>query len=468
MPPRKNNLPPENNGIQYNFCKNPKCNNYGVEPTDDTVGNKDLPYSINYAGKGMPILVCNLCKETPPLKSNAGIHEEIERLMAHMQPVEVLTCPDVLCKNHLVPVGTKKAYRAYGKTAQGAKRYRCNECGKTFSQARPMQGQRDTHHNIDIFKMLVNKVPLSRIIAMLGISWELLYNRIDFIHSQCQRFSANREKRLSDMEIEKLYISIDRQDHVLNWAERKDKRNVVLSAITSVDNSTGYVFGVHPNFDASLDRNAIEAFVSDTGDDTLPLPLRKTARLWIGADYIQNSKVNKRQSLRLRTIDTEIDAQYKDFSNRLDLEAFDIKSAVEKLPNYGMQIHAEYTMIAHFYCLKKLMGNVKKWRFFLDQEAGIRAAVLAAFKGEVKNHTAEAFYVSISKELTVDEKRQLTDEAKINFKKLKEAYPKFSDSEVKLELLKNEIYLLRHIGQWKDKWVNHPLPDMSEPEKAMC
>ena len=24
------------------------------------------------------------------------------------------------------------------------------------------------------------------------------------------------------------------------------------------------------------------------------------------------------------------------------------------------------------------------------------------------------------------------------------------------------------IGQWKDRWVDHPLPDMSDPEKAMC
>ncbi len=206
MRPRKYQLPQEHNGIQYNFCKNPKCNNYGVVPTEDTVGDESRPYGFKYAGKGCPVLVCNLCKETPPLKSNVGIHEEIERLMAHMRPVEELVCPDVACKNHLVPVGTKKAYRAFGKTAQGAKRYHCNECGKTFSQPRPMQGQRETHHNIDIFKMLVNKVPLSRIVAMLGISWELLYNRINFIHSQCQRFVANREKRLSDMDIEKLYI----------------------------------------------------------------------------------------------------------------------------------------------------------------------------------------------------------------------------------------------------------------------
>lgn len=27
------NIPLPHNGIQYNFCKNPACSNYGVEPS---------------------------------------------------------------------------------------------------------------------------------------------------------------------------------------------------------------------------------------------------------------------------------------------------------------------------------------------------------------------------------------------------------------------------------------------------
>lgn len=106
--------------------------------------------------------------------------------------------------------------------------------------------------------MLVNKVPLSRIVDMLGISWSLLYHRIDYIHAQCMQFAGNQESKLSTMDIERLNISIDRQDHVINWSERKDKRNVVLSAITSVDNTTHYVFGVHPNFDGNADKTTLK------------------------------------------------------------------------------------------------------------------------------------------------------------------------------------------------------------------
>src|SRR3989304_1612219 len=94
---------------------------------------------------------------------------------------------------------------------------------------------------------------------MLGISWKVLYHRIDFIHQQCLAFAADRERKLATLSIRRLYLAVDKQDHLVNWTERKDKRNVVLSAIASADNATGYVFGIHPNFDSSIDRDAVES-----------------------------------------------------------------------------------------------------------------------------------------------------------------------------------------------------------------
>jgi hypothetical protein len=37
-------------------------------------------------------------------------------------------------------------------------------------------------------------------------------------------------------------------------------------------------------------------------------------------------------------------------------------------------------MYGCFFFLKRLLGNVQKWRFFLDQDPGLRAACLAAFR----------------------------------------------------------------------------------------
>lgn len=456
-------VPVEYQGIQYNTCKNPKCENFGINPYEKPDG-----YALNYGGKALQLLKCTSCGEVPPLKSNRGIYDEWQRLMAHMEPVAALTCTDEACVNHKVPVGTPKAYRSFGKTASGTQRYRCNACGKTVSQPKANSRQRVSHHNIDIFKMLVNKVPLSRIVEILGISWELLYNRIDFIHKQCMRFAGNRERKLSDMEFERLYISVDKQDHVINWTDRKDKRNVVLSAITSVDNTSGYVFGVHPNFDGGADKAAIAALVAANDDASLPAAHRISARYWTEADY----EAVARRAIRRRVggvdVQDAIQNRYSELSNREDVEAFENKSVEEKLPDYGVQIHAEYTMIGHFYYLKSLLSGARKLRFFLDQESGIRAAVLSVFNEMVKEHRAEAFYVRINKDMTVDEKRQSTGEAKARMRELKRSYPDMDEEAIKLAVLKQAIAEVQSIGQWKDRWVSHPMPDMSEPEKAMC
>jgi hypothetical protein len=35
-------------------------------------------------------------------------------------------------------------------------------------------------------------------------------------------------------------------------------------------------------------------------------------------------------------------------------------------------------------------------------------------------------------------------------------------------LIKKRIDSMPEIGKWKDKWLLHPFPNMSEPEKAVC
>lgn len=92
MAKRKIQTPDQFNGIQYNTCKNPKCDHFGV-----SIYDKADAYTITYGGKAMPLLKCNCCGENPPIKSNQGIHEELQRLMAHMQARPVLKCSNAAC-----------------------------------------------------------------------------------------------------------------------------------------------------------------------------------------------------------------------------------------------------------------------------------------------------------------------------------------------------------------------------------
>jgi transposase-like protein len=473
-------IPPGHGGIQYNACKNPRCVQFGVPAPAHAAKGVAGPYALSSAGKGYPLLKCNCCGEMPPLKSNKGIHEEIERLGAYLREPDPVFCPNgkpdqngEICPNHAnrVPAGTPGAYAKHGSNGYGSNRSKCKECGKVFlSSSKPAKGQHRTNMNRDVFSMLVNKVVLARIVKMLDISWTVLYGRIEFIHEQCMKFAAHRERKLKDFPIDRLYLAIDAQDYLVNWTERKDKRNVVLKAITAADNATGYVFCNALNFDETADRNAIEADAAANGDNFIAAPRRENARYWLAVDYAESVQetAGRAPVMPASTLAGTIGDAYAEALARDDIEAFDEKTGEEALPSEGMQIHSEYTMIAMFHHLKGMIGNCEKWRFFMDQESGIRSACLSAFAREIKDRKAEAFYVSIEKEQTQEKRRELMDEAKDKFDEVAAANPGLDEDGVKLLMIKEEVARQKSIGAFGDRWVSLPLPSMSEPNKAAC
>jgi len=99
---------------------------------------------------------------------------------------------------------------------------------------------------------------LKRMCELASVSMDTLYRKIDFIHQQCLIFMADQESRLPELPIRRLYLSVDRQDHVINWKQADDKRNIVLSALGTAENKSGYVFGIHVNFDAGIDGAKVE------------------------------------------------------------------------------------------------------------------------------------------------------------------------------------------------------------------
>ena len=51
---------------------------------------------------------------------------------------------------------------------------------------------------------------------------------------------------------------------------------------------------------------------------------------------------------------------------------------------------------------------------------------------------------------------------------MKALHPDLEDSQVKLLMIKKKLKDLKAVGKWNDRWVEHPFPNMGEPEKAMC
>jgi len=153
--PLREKIPPEIGGIQVNFCKNPVCANYGVIPglkkgahrskaLPDVAGTEYRLTAKSRAGKGsIAGLVCLLCKESLPLKSNLGVAQEVERISAYLWEKREASCPNPACLNHGVVISTGKRHcSAYGRSAIGSQRYKCLSCKKTFSVGTSTRRQR--------------------------------------------------------------------------------------------------------------------------------------------------------------------------------------------------------------------------------------------------------------------------------------------------------------------------------------
>jgi transposase-like protein len=471
-------IPESVEGIQVNFCKNPLCTNYGRPASQESqtrrIGAVNYvrdTYTLKGDGKGVS-LCCDLCNETLPLKNNSSIFEEYTRLSAYLIPRQESCCPSNSCRNHLVGVSMPKAYQSFGMTSTGAKRFRCRRCGKTFSvNENPTARQRVPDKNVEVFRFLVNKVPMKRMSELAGITMDTLYRKIDFIHQRCLDFASAQESRLPELPIRRLYLSVDRQEHMINWKQADDKRNIVLSALGTADNKSGYIFGIHVNYDSGIDAELVELDANEIGDNGIPPPFRKYARLWLAQDYQKALTHKSRKNGSKRLLFDGIQDVYDAVATRDDVENPDCYSVETSLPGYGMQVHSEYTLYAHFLFLSGLLKNVEKIRFFLDQESGIRAACLSSFAKEVLEKRCDAFYVRVRKDLTINEKRRLKADAQKEMDKLRDSNPflaEISDYELRIIIIKDRMRELVGIGKWRDRWLFCPFPDMSEPEKAIC
>ena len=429
----------------------------------------DNPYAINAGGKHMPVARCNACNESFVIKSNVGVAEETFRILTEVYPHSA--CPDPLCTNHRVPVHVASEYQSFGVTPIGSRRYRCKSCGKTFSVKpdgiNPIARQLQSDKNRTILANLTNKMPLRRICEAANVTARVLYERIDFFHDRALAFLAHREKELESSEFKRLYIGVDRQDYVVNWSARKDKRNIVVSAVASAENESGYVLGMHTNFDPEMNPVEVELAAQAAGDHLVGMPHRKFARLWLQADF-DDSVASSRKSVLTGSLDSKISTIYANAKLRADTEASDQPALADKLPATGMLVHAEYTLYGHFLALRRLLNGAEKVRFFLDQDSGIRGACIGAFADRILEQRCEAFYVSIAKNLTIDEKRHRINDAKARFEAEAANRPGLTKSAIKLALLNERITQAKTIGPWKDRWVFDPLPTISEPEKAMC
>ena len=488
-------VPSSFEGIQVNFCKDPKCPNFGV-PAKESIKGISLPSkACTVAGKrhrdgytvqkrdsvtknGTKKLRCNICKDSPPMKSNIGVHEEFSRMARYLAPVvkEEPSCPGGDCANHGVGLSAGTLhYHSRGITGGKSQRYTCRACEKSFSvPTTTTVKQRRGDANGLIFKLLVNKVPFHRICEVMDVSMQTLYDKIDFLYRQCLTFAANHERNAKLLKLDKLAISVDRQDYMFNWSDTNDKRNTIIHSVGSADNDSGFIFGLHLNIDHEACSSDIEEDAAKCEDYKTNPPFRKYARFWLLPDYeAAKAKTSPSKKKGVKTaLSDSIAESYAESDLRDDVEAFEDFTMDMQLPSKGMQIHAEYTLYGHFHFLKALLPSIKQLRFYMERESGIRAACFSAFYPEIKNKSCEVFFVRINKDMTTPEKDMAMKTSRreiMEFRDEKKIPKNVSLESLRILKLEEEIQEGAYVkyGKYKDKWYLYPAPTKNEPEKAV-
>ena len=428
-------LPGVQRTIQVNHCKMPDCSNFGI-PARTKHGktgpsaDRDMRYKVHSTNKGTtPAIRCKVCLDMPPIKSNASIVAEVERLAAEsgIWSVEESTaCHNAECENHAHPIALHPTeYRKRGKPKSGkGQYYECKRCRRRTLVSDPVRlldGSR--RHAVDLLGRIANKSPVRGSIRGSRLkSIPAYYRIVDFLHRRCRAYSGAVDRALIDGRLklpEDMNIQADAQVYQLNWVSRLDRRNVELSTYSSVHSESRFVLGMHCNFDGRVDPFEINAEAVRNGDLGIPEAFRKHGHYWLAGDELGAGRAMARRDERARVdLLTQIQELYAAAESRKDVENIELQvlDTTFSTPflSRGLQVHMPYTAYAHWFLLHRILdgAGVKQVQANMDIDSMGRAAFLSAFAEEVKRGDAHLFFVNYTKYQTIDERERILKESK--------------------------------------------------------
>ena len=306
------------------------------------------------------------------------------------------------------------------------------------------------------------------------------YQIVDFLHGRCRAYSGSFDRALIDGRLklpEDMDIQADAQVYQLNWVSRMDRRNVELSTYCSVHSDSHFVLAMNCNYDGRVDPFKINAEAARNGDLALPEAFRQYAQYWLAGDELRAGRAMARRDDRVRVaLLRQIEALYAQAASREDVENIELHvlNTAYSTPflSRGLQVHMPYTAYAHWLLLHRLLAGagVKQVQANMDIDSMGRAAFLTAFADEVKRGDAHAFFVKSTKYQTIDERRDILAASRREraafVRTLPESVRK-DRKEVARRMMKPRIEARQKHGKWDDEWVEHPLPTLNEPHKAM-
>jgi len=292
---------------------------------------------------------------------------------------------------------------------------------------------------------------MRRLCEVASIQPALLYQRIELLHHRLS-LAAQRYERAylaRGTSRPRLRLAVDRQDHPLSWGSAIDRQAFVLKSIASVENESGYVLAQHVNYDPDENAMACELEARALGDPLIEPGFRRFARLWlpyeagVGEQGPRDTAIGQGQS-------KAPDASALGLAGR------------------GAFVHETYTMLAHFLALRPWVAASARVQFSLDRDRGVERACLLTFPERVRDGTLDAFFVRISKGLTVAKARLEMARAESVLAKRRDLAPDKSDGELVRELLAERYALARRThDDPQNRWVAHPYPSVQEPNREV-
>ncbi len=472
----------------------PGCENFGVparwQPSKPgPSADRDMAYKVHSTAKGkIPAIRCKACLDMPPIKSNDAIAREVERLAMESGIwllEERTACGNPECPNHERPVGFHPdEYRKRGRPKSGRGRYyQCRRCGRRTLASDPTRlHDRNRRHAADLLGRIANKSPVRGSYRGAGLKFlRDYYQIVDFLHGRCRAYSGAIDRALIDGRLklpEDMDLQSDAQVYRLNWISRLDRRNVELSSYCTVHSESHFVLAMHCNFDGRVDPFTINAEAARTGDLALPEAFRRYAQYWLAGDELRAGRaIARRMDEKARIgLLRQIERLYADAASREDVENIELHGLntgySTPFLSTGMQVHMPYTAYAHWFLLHRVLAGagVRRVQANMDIDSMGRAAFLTAFADEVKRGAAHAFFVKYTKYQTIDERREILAESRRERDEFASTLPRDMRKdrrEVARRMMMERIEAREKHGKWDDEWVEHPLPTLNEPHKAM-
>jgi len=399
------NLNGEVHTIQYNYCINPFCHNFGKEQTRyEKIKGKPSRYKITGTSKGHKGLECNHnpvgtgitlnCNVNPI--SNWSIAEEIKRLVQLETVLDVEPDyqfhKDGCAESPATPFAEPKKFYKRGKSKSNSQRYQCKTC-KKFTNVLPSREKSSTYHQkkndiLPIFaRMLVGKVSVSRTCEILQIGVGTYYHKLEWVYRRCLEFLERYEtKPFKSMNFDEVWLNTDKMNYYLNNVRKRgqsakkfdgiEDMQLQTYLVVTAEGLSRYVFRSDIAYDSSVTLEDLERDTTLYKEDHLNTFCRKNDRLeW--SYYPQEPTEN----------DTEDLGKYRYELNK-----------IQKRSQYvdGLHVNVGYTNTAHYWLIKNLV-NAKEWRVISDDDKSIRNAFYRVFTNEIRLSDAHHFISQVDK-----------------------------------------------------------------------